>query len=168
MAVKMTCSDACWRQTSDSEAEYVVRICGDNPFLRAKQVETLVDFALDERGCDYASYMLPDGTPSILSHTGLFAEVIRRSKLARIAEISDSQRHHEHMTSHILDHMPEYDCRLLEMPPSVQSVDELRLTVDTENDFRTTAGLFGEVVDRFGIEFTIEQLISVVHDNAAC
>lgn len=141
--------------------EWVVRVCADNPFLRAEFVGQLLG-ECDGNHYDYASFMLPDATPVILSHLGLFSEVIRKETLLKIDEMATSERHREHLTSHILDHPEQYDRKLLPIPDYIQQLDFLRLTVDTAEDFETCRGLYAETVGAFGTDFSAAQLVSVI------
>jgi len=155
----------------DDAAEYVVRVCGDNPFLRAEFIEQLVRLASDsetrdlqeddgEGGAyDYASFSLADGTPTILSHLGLFAEVILKSTLERIEATAELPRHREHLTSHILDHPELYRRCLLPLPACLATLQDLRLTVDTAADFAVCRDLYADTLKQSGRDFTVEQLV---------
>ena len=146
------------------ESRWVVRVCADNPLLRAKLVSDLLSDC-DAQDWDYASYRLPDGTPSILSHFGLFAEVIRGETLARINRVAVSPRHREHLTSHILDHQSQYQCHFIDIPSCLTELDFVRLTVDTQTDFEVCQGLYADVTRQFGSRFSVENLVSVIHDR---
>jgi spore coat polysaccharide biosynthesis protein SpsF len=141
--------------------EYVVRVCADNPFLRAEFVSTLLEECETSRS-DYVSYALPDGTPTILSHLGLFTEVIRKETLNSINAVAESTRHREHLTSHILDFPDLYDRRLLRVPTYITNLEFLRLTVDTESDFEVCRELYADVRQKFGPQFSTEQLVDVL------
>ena len=142
----------------------VVRVCADNPFLRPEYIHDLLDLS-DRTGCDYASYVMSDGRPSILSHLGLFAEVISYQTLKRIGARASSQRHREHMTSHILDHLDEYHCEFIPVPDSLAAIRSLRLTVDTSADFATCQRLYMELVEEHGTAFSVEQLVAKVRES---
>jgi spore coat polysaccharide biosynthesis protein SpsF len=61
----------------------VIRVCSDNPFLRAEYIQTLID-AFSEETCDYATFEFPDGTPIMQSHIGLFAEIMTDEPFSRL------------------------------------------------------------------------------------
>lgn len=146
--------------TQDS-VQHVVRVCADNPFLRAEFISALLEECEISRS-DYVSYALPDGTPTILSHLGLFAEVIRKETLESINEVADSTRHREHLTSHILDFPDQYKRRFLPVPTYISNLEFLRLTVDTESDFGVCRELYINVRQRFGPQFSAQQLVDVL------
>ena len=148
----------------DDAADYVVRVCGDNPFLRATLVIKLIE-SVQQRGCDYASYILPDGTPAILSHFGLFAEIIRRTTLEQIEQNAFTLRHREHLTSRILDYSKDFDCNFLEIPSVLRDVSNLRLTVDTESDFEVAQDIYHEVVTAYGPHFSVLELVEIVRSR---
>lgn len=151
--------------TQDDVAKWVVRVCGDNPFLLEDSIVDLLDVC-EQRPCDYASFALPDGTPTILSHLGLFAEVIRKSVLARLHETATSQRHREHLTCHILDHPECYERLLLDVPPKIAATESLRLTVDTPLDFEVCQRLYDLTASAHGKDFTIDEVLHTVRQHA--
>ena len=156
-------NDVLHRVTSavaDRNVDWVVRVCADNPFLRAHFIRELLDAC--EPDTDYASFCLSDGKPVILSHWGLFAEVISKKTLERIEQIATSPRHREHLTSHILDNPEMYSRKLLPLPEYVNEAVDVRLTVDTSSDFDVCQSLYADVVDEHGARFSAEQLMSVL------
>ena len=151
--------DRVWNAVRDRNVTRVVRICADNPFLRAAFVEQLLKIDAD---CEYASFQLPDGTPTILSHVGLFAEMIAFDTLSKIHATATSTRHREHLTSHVLDNRDQYQCHWLRVPDDVSSVPDLRLTVDTAADFENSQTLYKLLHSEVGHGFQAAQLISTV------
>lgn len=146
------------------DVDWVVRVCADNPFLRAHFiVDLLTECAAHP--CDYASFQLPDGTPTIMSHLGLFAEVVNKKTLEKIDASATSDRHREHLTSHIIDNPELYDFGYLPIPEWLQEATFIRLTVDTLSDFEICQELYEHVVAEFGSRFTAQQLISAIHKN---
>lgn len=163
----------CWRGSEDDvlgrvceavqddDAQYIVRVCADNPFLRADYVVALLEECHSSQ-YDYVSYALPDGTPTILSHLGLFAEAIRHRTLATINATATAERHREHLTSHILDFPDQYARQLLPIPAYVADLESVRLTVDTESDFRVCQQLYESVRLKFGADFSGRQLVEIL------
>lgn len=151
----------------EDEAEFVVRVCGDNPFLRAEYIQNLLTLASEaaREPADYVSYALHDGTPTILSHLGLFAEVVRKTTLLQIEQTATMPRHREHLTSHILDFPDNYSRRFLALPACLEKVPSLRLTVDTEADFQVCQELYAATVAANGKQFSAEQLIDCVEQR---
>lgn len=151
--------DRVWTAVQDRRVDLVARVCADNPFLRASLLKELLELDVE---FDYASFQTSSGKPTILSHLGLFAEVVAHETLRTLHETATSRRHREHLTSHILDHPDQYDRKLLAVPNCVSRVEGLRLTVDTESDFVTSQQLYQLVHAEFGPRFRTEELMSVV------
>lgn len=145
---------------ADHDVDWVVRVCADNPFLRAHFIRDLLNAC--EPDTDYASFCLSDGKPVILSHWGLFAEVISKVTLNRIEETATSARHREHLTSHILDNPEMYSRKLLQLPSYIDEAADVRLTVDTCSDFDVCQSLYADVVNQYGARFSAEQLMLVL------
>lgn len=114
--------------------ENVIRVCADNPFLSQKYLGILVDeFKL--RGCDYLSYAYLDGTPIMKGHIGLFAEVMKTDFLRRIAGKTSLPLYREHVTNYVYEHLTDFDAQFLLVPKPFTSRKDIRLTIDTEQDF---------------------------------
>lgn len=126
------------------DLQHVLRICADNPFLRPEYLQALMSDYLDNP-CDYVSYAFPDGTPIIRSHIGLFAEMVAVGALERAIASTDDKFYHEHVTNYIYGHPDNFDIRLLSLPEEVQSRNDIRLTVDTAQDFEMAAAIFAEL-----------------------
>ena len=78
----------------------VVRICSDNPFLSVNYIAELLEFWDDK--FDYVSYCLSDGIPSILTHYGFWAEIVKIDALLKTDKLlGESDEDREHVTSFI-------------------------------------------------------------------
>ena len=64
----------------------IVRVCADNPFLLPGGIAPLVEVGRSS-GADYVAYRFGDGTWSILSHCGLFAEYVTCDALREVARV---------------------------------------------------------------------------------
>ena len=138
------------------------RICADNPFLCRNGLRQLRDVP-QQVECDYASFAFADGTPSILSHCGLYGELVRSETFKQLAKVATIQRHREHITTHILDNPDQYTRHFLPVPDEVQTCPHLRLTVDTQADFGVSQRLYATLVSRHGVGFTTNDLIREFH-----
>jgi spore coat polysaccharide biosynthesis protein SpsF len=65
-------------------ADYVVRVCGDNPFLDVFLTNCLIDKLTNDE-YDYASYTV-NGIPAVLTNYGIFAEIISMRIIKAIME----------------------------------------------------------------------------------
>lgn len=82
------------------EADTVVRVCADNPFIDGAVVDALVDFYAAS-DCDYACNHL-DRLGSRYAD-GFGAEILSAALLHRLASICTEARHREHVTVAVWD-----------------------------------------------------------------
>jgi spore coat polysaccharide biosynthesis protein SpsF len=113
----------------------IIRICADNPFLQHKYVNDLLKLAIQNPEYDYISFKDSRQTPSILTHWGLFGELIKVSTLKKIYFQNIEFRHKEHVTSFIYENPNQFLMCLLEAPEIIYNRTDLRFTLDDENDF---------------------------------
>lgn len=140
--------------------DWVVRVCADNPFLQPTYIDQLLEHA--STAVDYLSFCYPDGTPSILSHAGLFAEVLSVNVLENLHLRCKEPRHREHLTLQILEDRDAFTTWWLPIPSDVVAIPELRLTVDTAADFELASMLHGRMVSQFGLDYRVRDLLSTV------
>ena len=121
----------------------LIRVCSDNPFLRADSFRLLFE-AHDHQPADYVAFGWPDGRPTIKSHIGLFAELTTLDALRRAASLTDEQLYHEHVTIYLYTHPDAFSVRLLPLPAELEGRQDLRFTLDTTDDFSLLARLYAE------------------------
>ncbi|QBK04412.1 acylneuraminate cytidylyltransferase [Hylemonella gracilis] len=112
--------------------EHVVRLTADNPFTDVPELERLVQLHLDG-GFDYTHSfgMMP---------LGVGTEVISRSALER-SHVEGLQPHHrEHVNEYIQEQPELFRIGVLDIPANKRAPN-LRLTVDTEEDWRRADAL---------------------------
>ncbi len=110
----------------------MVRINADNPFLEPRFIKPFLESLPPET--DYASYKFDDGTPAILSHTGLFAEFVTLKALEKIAVETQDVFYREHVTNYIYLHPEKFHLHWFSIPHELQKKN-YRLTLDTKQDF---------------------------------
>lgn len=138
----------------------VIRVCADNPFLRAEYIQKLID-AFSEGTYDYATFEFPDGTPVMQSHIGLFAEIMTAEFLRKIDAVTADPFFHEHVTNYVYTHRPDFRTLFIPVPPPVNIRRDIRLTIDTRADFDHLASLYSAMVNR-NPEFTVDELIAQI------
>ncbi|PJZ69172.1 spore coat biosynthesis protein F [Leptospira perolatii] len=113
-------------------ADAILRLTGDNPFYDVPHLELLVQsFAL---GTSDLSYF--QGLP-----LGTGGEIFRTSALVWEPKTGLEERHQEHVSLHIKESPDQF--KILSLPNLIpqqynsKSISELRLTIDTEQDFDT-------------------------------
>jgi spore coat polysaccharide biosynthesis protein SpsF len=140
-----------------------VRVCADNPFLLTEAIEPLVDLGRSS-GADYVGYRFSDGTWSILSHCGLFAEYVTCAALREVACVAEDPAAFEHVTNYVYTHPERF--HTASIPVSLESViANWRLTVDTQADLdvvRAVASGAGGVFPT-----TIEQIAAIIDRHPA-
>lgn len=111
--------------------DIVVRATGDNPLVSPKATRSIVDEFI-KRKVDYARYEeIPLGTG---------VEVVRADALLTALEVSKDEYDHEHVTPYIYQNPDTFAISVVSPPPEWRS--DIRVTLDTEEDFRSLTGLF--------------------------
>lgn len=135
----------------------IIRICSDNPFLEINSIGKLLEFAKNNPEYDYVSFNV-NGTPSIKTHYGFWTEYVTLNALKKIKSITNEHLYHEHVTNFIYTHPDIFNYHLLETAPILKTHDNIRLTIDTESDFKN-AQIIYEKLREITPYPTIEQVI---------
>ena len=150
---------------NEFDIENIVRVCSDNPFLSIPYLKLLIDDYF-KIAPDYISYKFENGTPTIKSHSGLFAEMVNLDALKKIHQLTQDQLYTEHVTNYIYTHQEQFKVVLLPVPAFLEEyVDKLRLTIDSKQDFVSLQKLYLAVLNKFGASYNIEQLLSEINSN---
>ena len=143
----------------------IIRICSDNPFLSVKFLHKLIESW--EPGMDYLSFRLSDGTPSILTHYGFWAEMVSLKALQKTNKLLDSSdKNREHVTSYIYKNPVLFNVNFIEIPEYIEKHKDIRLTLDTYNDFQLQKDIYKELVDK-NPNFDVEEVIEYLKKNEA-
>jgi aminopeptidase-like protein/spore coat polysaccharide biosynthesis protein SpsF (cytidylyltransferase family) len=126
-----------------SNADNVVRICADNPFIDPGEVDRLVNFFVAHQ-CDYA-FNHQDRLGSGYAD-GFGAEICSADLLQKIAVRAKEPRHREHATLFLWDHASEYKLLTVAAPTEL-AFPELRFDVDTQDDLAKLDALVKVGVD---------------------
>jgi spore coat polysaccharide biosynthesis protein SpsF len=128
--------------------EHVVRLTADNPFSDMEELQRLIEQHLTQEN-DYTHSF--DGMP-----VGAGAEVFSFSALERSAREGLCTNHREHVNEYIQEHPELFKTGVLLIPVTKRRPD-LRLTVDTEDDYRHACVLAGHAPERWvGTEEAIQ------------
>lgn len=139
---------------------HVVRICADNPMLSSSLLKALLQ-AWGEGKADYCSYQLPDGTPTIRSHYGLFCECVRTDALKKVITQTAEPFFHEHVTNYLYNHPKEFTLQFLPAPAILNDYPQIRLTIDTAGDFENAVKVYREFIEG-KLEFNAENTVKVL------
>lgn len=137
----------------------IVRVCADNPFFSAEFLESLLDSY--DGVSDYCSYRMSNNLPAIRSHIGLFGEICTTGALEKARELTDSPLYLEHVTSFLYSHPDIFSLQLINAPRPVFSRSDIRLTVDTAEDFNMLRELYSSMVTLDGVD-DLENLVGLI------
>ena len=130
--------------------EKIIRICADNVFIDIDSLRKL-SVTLAGGDDDYVSFCKPDGTPSILTYYGFFAEGVKKSALKKVVGLTDEPLYHEHVTNYIYNNPDIFNIKLMPVGEQVDGLEEhpyLRLTLDTKDDFEVQQTLYRQLTER--------------------
>ena len=127
--------------------EFVIRICSDNPFLSCKYLESLVETYINNQqyDYDYISYSLDGITPSIKTHIGIFSELVSLKALKRAFSETSESIYLEHVTNYIHSNINKFNILLLKKDFNTSFINNIRLTLDTKEDFDYLKNLYNEL-----------------------
>lgn len=122
----------------------LIRICSDNPFLDVEGVKELIETA-KKSDADYIGFRI-NNKPSIQTHFGFWGEFVRLEALKKVANNPEStDLDKEHVTYHIYNHQENFKCEWIPGPLYLQNRNDIRLTVDTIEDFNNAAKVYSEL-----------------------
>ncbi|MGQ7945286.1 cytidylyltransferase domain-containing protein [Flavobacterium sp. WC2509] len=123
---------------------HLVRICSDNPFLNMDSIAKLIE-ELTSSNIDYLSYSNHLGIPVIKTHIGLFTEIVSLKALLETNKRQNELIYQEHVTNFIYSNPQYFNINLLKSPVEVHFRDDIRLTLDDEDDFENLASLYKSI-----------------------
>lgn len=128
--------------------EHVVRLTADNPFTDMEELQRLIELHLAQHN-DYTHSF---GSMPL----GIGAEIFTFAALERSAQEGRAPNHREHVNEYIQEHPDNFRVGMLEIPAAKRCPD-LRLTVDTEDDYQRACAVAGRACDRWiGTEEAIQ------------
>lgn len=111
----------------DSQADLVVRVCADNPFIAPEELDRLI---VDHRtknvdySCNHQQKL------SNKYSDGFGAEILSHDLLKKLANQTTQQAHREHVTSYIWDNQKEFKINAVTAPTEL-AFPEVKLDIDT-------------------------------------
>lgn len=159
-------ADVLSRFIEASDADFIVRICSDNPFM---QLESINEFLMAMSSeTDYISFADTEGTPAIRTHWGLYPEIVSREALVKAHEetekIEDGAFYREHVTNYIYGNPEKFNVKLLPAPEIIRDRKDLRFTIDTPEDFESMQKLY-EIIQKNGGDFSLENLVRTADEH---
>lgn len=145
----------------------IIRVCSDNPFLDLHDMRHLVDYVYRaQQPLDYVSFHINE-TPSILTHYGFWTEYTTLEALQKAKEMAgDDHYYHEHLTSYLYTHPEQFQIRWLDVPAIILEHHDIRLTIDTDDDFHTAQAIYRDLCSTNPYP-TLDELITYLdqHDE---
>jgi len=124
----------------------LIRICADNPFLNMLKLNELVSFSI-KADADYISFGTKDGTPTIKTHYGLWAEYVTLQALMKVQELTKEKEFIEHVTNYIYSYPEKFNIALISISHYLSQNNFVRLTLDTKDDFDLLKEIFNAYPD---------------------
>ncbi|OEK05206.1 cytidylyltransferase domain-containing protein [Roseivirga misakiensis] len=123
------------------DAEFLIRICSDNPFIQTTDITGFLQKL--KAGVDYVSFSDYEGVPAIRKHWGLFVEGVSLKALKKADALleDDESFYREHVTNFIYGHADKFDVELIPAVAEIIHRNDLRFTIDTEQDFNNMQNL---------------------------
>lgn len=129
------------------KSEHIIRVCSDNPFLDLKAIIELITFTEQHPEYEYISFNV-NGVPSIKTHYGFWTEYVQLSALKKVVELTNEKIYHEHVTNFIYTHPEYFNFFLLDSYSELVNHNNIRLTIDTENDFKNAQVIYSDMVSK--------------------
>lgn len=123
------------------QPEALVRICAEDVFVDPILIDRLVITADEQPESDYISYSSRDGRPAILSPVDVYGEWIRASAVWKAARRATSKLDRQDPTRYLYSHPEKFNVRLIPAPAQIDR-DDVRLTLDMEEDWEHTVAIF--------------------------
>ncbi len=125
-------------------ANKIIRVCADNPFLDIDYLNFLLqNFEMTD--CDYMSFSTSEGTPTIKTHYGFWAEAVTLNALNKVKAMTEESLYHEHVTNFIYANKDVFDVRFFNISEVIEKHDDIRLTIDTKTDFDIQKEIFNDI-----------------------
>lgn len=145
----------------ESQLNTIVRVCADNPLFDVETTLKLLDF---HYGVDYTAYELEGGLPSIKSHLGFWGEVVSINALKKVVDLTKEKFFHEHVTNYVYGNPDLFKINLLKAPSIAYKRKEIRLTVDTQEDFSMLQDIYSKLSENYG-NHEVEKVIDFLDRN---
>jgi len=113
------------------KADWIVRVCADNPFVAASEIDRLIEF-FASGSFDYAFNNRPHDNAY---PDGLGAEITKYETLEKIGFSAYTERHREHVFNYIWDNQSQFKIATFD-PDERLNYPHLKLDLDTHFDYK--------------------------------
>lgn len=139
------------------QADIIVEITADCPLIDPETIDILLDIYL-RNSYDYVSNTLKQTYPN-----GLDSQVFSLKTLEEVASLTQDPVDHEHVSLYIYEHPEHYSLYNLESKLDERYWD-LRLTVDTKEDFDLIKNIFEELYPH-NPSFNLDDILNYLDHN---
>ncbi len=147
------------------DAEHIIRICADNPFLDINAIDELLHEIQSTENYDYISFLV-NGCPSIKTHFGFWAEYVTLTALKKIRVSTTDSLYHEHVTNYIYTHSDQFNIKWLSPAICITDRHDIRLTIDTANDFYNAQNIYTTLSQTKS--FSISDIVEYIDQHPEC
>jgi spore coat polysaccharide biosynthesis protein SpsF len=138
----------------------IIRICADNPFLDLAALKHQIK-SFKNSETDYWCYSKSDRTPTIKTHYGFWTEGVTLEALKKVSSLTSQKLFQEHVTNYIYSNPERFNLHFENISQSVEKETNIRLTIDTFQDFETTKEIYSELIAK-QIPFEANQVICYI------
>jgi len=144
-----------FKAATDVKADIIVRITADDPFKDIAIIDKVIDMLINEE-LDFACNNFPPSFPE-----GLDAEVFTYLALKDAFENSNDDFEKEHVTQYFYRNPVKFKIKNYS---NKEDFSNLRLTVDTENDFKLAEEIYNRLytINNF---FGFDEILSLAKSN---
>ncbi len=153
---EMDCLERYLTAARDSEADHVVRVSGDSPFIDPGMIDAVVRDHL-ESGADYTRNFEPIDIPA-----GLCIEAVTREALERGGSEAGDPYDREHVMPYFYRVPGRFEVKRTPVPEKLLRPD-LRLTLDTPEDIQALREIAGSFAGRD--DFSAEEIVEFLDAN---
>ena len=143
--------------------KYIIRVCADNPFLDISSINQLIK-EFNKSNPEYLSFLFSKNRPSLKTHFGFYAELTTLETLKKVASLTSEKTYIEHVTNYIYSHPEIFDVRFIQSPYEIFHRNDIRLTLDTHEDFSLQQKIYSELIAQ-NPNFGIEEILKFLENN---
>ena len=142
----------------------LIRICCDNPFLDMSEMKRLIETVDQFTEIDYLSFKI-NNLPSIKTHFGFWSEFVKLDALIKVESLTSDVFFHEHVTNFIYENSHLFSVKFIDVNKELHGRQDIRMTIDTKEDFELLSEIYFKIINIFGNEFTINDVLDFLNKN---
>ncbi len=138
----------CW-----TDADYIVRVCGDTPFVDIFLIDRLLKELISEK-LDYVSF----DKDTIAS--GFYSEAVTLGALKKVLLLTNDKEDLEHVTRFIIRNRKMFLAKFMKVKLNPEFIKDIRLTIDYPEDINTANIITDELKGNF--LFSSSEILDIV------